>query len=79
MNAMEIPYDEYDINTNALTIKFEAVSENGTFTYNLLGYSSRIYYRRYLKFLKNIEKLKTIACLSIHPLICSFFSLKWSI
>ena len=39
MNAMDIPYDEYDINTNALTIKFEAVSKEGTFTYNLLGYS----------------------------------------
>tara|TARA_Y100000287_G_scaffold108606_1_gene87084 strand:- start:607 stop:1392 length:786 start_codon:yes stop_codon:yes gene_type:complete len=41
MNAMEIPYDEYDINTNALTIKFEAVSKNGTFTYNLLSYSEQ--------------------------------------
>lgn len=39
MNAMDIPYEEYDINTNALTIKFEAVSKEGTFTYNLLGYS----------------------------------------
>ena len=41
MNAMDIPYDEYDINTNALTIKFEAVSKEGTFTYNLLGYSEQ--------------------------------------
>jgi len=38
---MDIPYDEYDINTNALTIKFEAVSKEGTFTYNLLGYSEQ--------------------------------------
>ena len=35
---MDIPYDEYDININALTIKFQALSENGTFTYNLLEY-----------------------------------------
>lgn len=60
MNAMEIPYDEYDINTNALTIKFEAVSENGTFTYNLLGYSEQDLLPEIFKVSEKYRKVKKL-------------------
>jgi len=60
MNAMDIPYDEYDINTNALTIKFEAVSENGTFTYNLLGYSEQDLLPEIFKVSEKYRKVKKL-------------------
>ena len=60
MNAMEIPYDEYDINTNALTIKFEAVSENGTFTYNLLGYLEQDLLPEIFKVSEKYRKVKKL-------------------
>jgi len=60
MNAMNIPYDEYDINTNALTIKFEAVSENGTFTYNLLGYSEQDLLPEIFKVSEKYRKVKKL-------------------
>jgi len=60
MNAMDIPYDEYDINTNALTIKFEAVSENGTFTYNLLGYSEQDLLPEIFKVSEKYKKVKKL-------------------
>ena len=60
MNAMEIPYDEYDINTNALTIKFEAVSKNGTFTYNLLGYSEQDLLPEIFKVSEKYRKVKKL-------------------
>ena len=60
MNAMDIPYDEYDINTNALTIKFEAVSENGTFTYNLLGYSEQELLPEIFKVSEKYRKVKKL-------------------
>ena len=60
MNAMNIPYDEYDINTNALTIKFEAISENGTFTYNLLGYSEQDLLPEIFKVSEKYRKVKKL-------------------
>ena len=60
MNAMDIPYDEYDINTNALTIKFEAVSQNGTFTYNLLGYSEQDLLPEIFKVSEKYRKVKKL-------------------
>ena len=60
MNAMDIPYDEYDINTNALTIKFEAVSENGTFTYNLMGYSEQDLLPEIFKVSEKYRKVKKL-------------------
>ena len=60
MNAMNIPYDEYDINTNALTIKFEAVSENGTFTYNLLGYLEQNLLPEIFKISEKYKKVKKL-------------------
>ena len=60
LNAMNIPYDEYDINTNALTIKFEAVSENGTFTYNLLGYSEQDLLPEIFKVSEKYRKVKKL-------------------
>ncbi len=60
MNAMEIPYDEYDINTNALTIKFEAVSGNGTFTYNLLSYSEQDLLPEIFKVSEKYRKVKKL-------------------
>ena len=60
MNAMNIPYDEYDINTNALTIKFEAVSENGTFTYNLLGYLEQNLLPEVFKISEKYKKVKKL-------------------
>ena len=60
MNAMDIPYDEYDINTNALTIKFEAVSENGTFTYNLLEYSEQDLLPEIFKVSEKYRKVKKL-------------------
>ena len=60
MNAMDIPYDEYDINTNALTIKFDAVSENGTFTYNLLGYSEQDLLPEIFKVSEKYRKVKKL-------------------
>ena len=60
MNAMNIPYDKYDINTNALTIKFEAVSENGTFTYNLLGYSEQDLLPEIFKVSEKYRKVKKL-------------------
>ena len=60
MNAMDIPYDEYDINTNALTIKFEAISENGTFTYNLLGYSEQDLLPDIFKISEKYKKVKKL-------------------
>jgi hypothetical protein len=60
MNSMDIPYDEYDINTNALTIKFEAVSENGTFTYNLLGYSEQDLLPEIFKVSEKYRKVKKL-------------------
>ena len=60
MNAMDIPYDEYDINTNALTIKFEAVSENGTFTYNLLRYSEQDLLPEIFKVSEKYRKVKKL-------------------
>ena len=60
MNAMNIPYNEYDINTNALTIKFEAVSENGTFTYNLLGYSEQDLLPEIFKVSEKYRKVKKL-------------------
>ena len=60
MNAMDIPYDEYDINTNALTIKFQAVSQNGTFTYNLLGYSEQDLLPEIFKVSEKYKKVKKL-------------------
>ena len=60
MNAMDIPYDEYDIDTNALTIKFEAVSENGTFTYNLLSYSEKDLLPEIFKVSEKYRKVKKL-------------------
>ena len=60
VNAMDIPYDEYDINTKALTIKFEAISENGTFTYNLLGYSEQELLPEIFKVSEKYRKVKKL-------------------
>ena len=60
LNAMDIPYDEYDININALTIKFQALSENGTFTYNLLEYLEQEQLPEIFKISKNYKKVKKL-------------------
>ena len=60
LNAMDIPYDEYDININALTIKFQALSENGTFTYNLLEYLEQKQLPEIFKISKNYKKVKKL-------------------
>ena len=60
LNAMDIPYDEYDININALTIKFQVLSENGTFTYSLLEYLEQKQLPEIFKISKNYKKVKKL-------------------
>ena len=48
------------IRDSALTIKFEAVSENGTFTYNLLGYSEQELLPEIFKVSEKYRKVKKL-------------------
>lgn len=60
MNAMDIPYDEHDIDSNALTIKFKAISKDGTFTYNLLKYSEQDLLPEIFKISEKYKKVKKL-------------------
>ena len=59
-NEMNIPFEDYDINKDAVNVKFETINKNGTFTYNLLEYSSKDSLPDIFKIPKNYKKVKKL-------------------
>ena len=59
-NEMNIPFEEYDINKDAVNVKFETINENGTFTYSLLEYSSKDSLPDVFKIPQNYKKVKKL-------------------
>ncbi len=59
-NEMNIPFEDYDINKDAVNVKFETINKNGTFTYNLLEYSSKDSLPNIFKIPKNYKKVKKL-------------------
>ena len=59
-NEMNIPFEDYDINKDAVNVKFETINKNGTFTYSLLEYSSKDSLPDIFKIPKNYKKVKKL-------------------
>ena len=59
-NEMNIPFEDYDINKDAVNVKFETINKNGTFTYNLLEYSSKDSLPDVFKIPQNYKKVKKL-------------------
>ena len=59
-NEMNIPFEDYNINKDAVNVRFETINENGTFTYSLLEYSSKDLLPHIFKIPKNYKKVKKL-------------------
>ena len=59
-NEMNIPFEDYNINKDAVNVRFETINENGTFTYSLLEYSSKDLLPDIFKIPKNYKKVKKL-------------------
>jgi len=59
-NEMNIPFEDYNINKDAVNVRFETINENGTFSYNLLEYSSKNLLPDIFKIPKNYKKVKKL-------------------
>ena len=59
-NEMNIPFEEYNINKDAVNVRFETINKNGTFTYSLLEYSSKDLLPDMFEIPKNYKKVKKL-------------------
>ena len=59
-NEMNIPFEDYNINKDAVNVRFETINENGTFTYSLLEYSSKDLLPDIFEIPKNYKKVKKL-------------------
>ena len=59
-NEMNIPFEEYNINKDAVNVRFETINKNGTFTYSLLEYSSKDLLPDIFEIPKNYKKVKKL-------------------
>ena len=59
-NEMNIPFEEYDINKDAVNVRFKTINTNGTFTYNLFEYSSKDSLPDIFKIPENYKKVKKL-------------------
>ena len=59
-NEMNIPFEDYNINKDAVNVRFETINENGTFTYSLLEYSSKDLLPDMFEIPKNYKKVKKL-------------------
>ncbi len=59
-NEMNIPFEDYNIDKNAVIVRFETENKDGTFIYNLLEYSSKDSLPHMFKIPKNYKKVKKL-------------------
>ncbi len=59
-NEINIPFEDYGINKDAVNVKFETINENGTFTYSLLEYASKDLLPDIFEIPENYKKVKKL-------------------
>ena len=59
-NEMNIPFEDYNINKDAVSVKLETINENGTFTYSLLEYSRKDLLPDIFEIPENYKKVKKL-------------------
>ncbi|MEC8946404.1 MAG: hypothetical protein VYC84_02245 [Candidatus Neomarinimicrobiota bacterium] len=59
-NEMNIPFEEYNINKDAVMVKLQTINKDGTFTYNLLEYSNTKLLPERFKIPEDYKKVKKL-------------------